>query len=1045
MLYGDPGAVIPLNIPPTTGVVQLSIPPGLIVARRVAKAGFQAVSINWPFNSALPVVLSNGDALSSRVPVQLIGTGNSASGMMELSRGSYLQCAPLGVDFGTDSDPELTQTPHRLRCSFKGIVPKADGALLFYMIGWGIGSIALTTRYGSDQLECMIGRGDRTEGGFFSTVLRKPGVEQLLEVEWRDMPGAVGGTISFFIDRKPAGGPFRTKLKPRIAPEMDFSVNAALGNTRQAVDGLTVRELGITFDRPVVDYSYPPVTNGPFNGSDLADLVVDARTIMVPQPVKTLAWRVADGSVSTIDVTIGPLFVPAGQAYKAVLEDWSTGQPVGHPNVLVMTRIAVQNCRFEDDWLGTAQPAWIECLPEGPVPNINGIDYRCEAIRRGDYVQFQFGYDCDASTMPSNPFGDPTGRNSYMIPHKWRIYDSDDLPIAVVETPDGGPLNGPQKPHLFAGKGDGRGCAIISKEAGWYPHGTVRSGVIWRSGDPGSHDPAAVRRTAPLFDLSVPFGCHLDYSVNGCDLRIFTGGSGNEGQANGFGNIRVIPWKQSDYATMIGNADRTRDPFGALLYSANSMAANAALWLQYTPFNIQGRSPGTGPGGQRDDRQIIPEPVAWYIDRPEGVRPHDGIPWRMIAFDYLTGYASDPVHAFERGRNIPLFKGNARRPIAARNHYYGPGNLGLPANQAWYQQGGRAHGWQKGANPLTVVVPYAGNTPATPYFGTFQTDKLHGHQFPGWGSLLFRTPEFAFLGHRFWDQNRLYSNDIIGDPWLDLWSSREGAWAYLHAALAWKTASASSQRLYSRAEVLDFTLYDFEHFHDSHYNANPGFLHPPVNLMPRGRVDIGLATYAAAQFFGIVAKDDNRIYQHDFSIGYWLSALAAGEKLGFNDALRRASPKVGAVIDWLIAMHRKRIVGRILGSPQLPPVDGSNYLVGIWTVEHIAAAGGQVARLPQGYSDLERLCGKTPSWDKYLDNGREVNRDGQAMDQLIAGPSLLRYLLRQEGEDLVAAQSVANRWREQKKAEELAKRDRAGSDWFVYLQATNNPARPVQA
>ena len=35
--------------------------------------------------------------------------------------------------------------------------------------------------------------------------------------------------------------------------------------------------------------------------------------------------------------------------------------------------------------------------------------------------------------------------------------------------------------------------------------------------------------------------------------------------------------------------------------------------------------------------------------------------------------------------------------------------------------------------------------------GTFQIDKLHGHQFPGWGSLLFRTPEFAFLGHRFWD------------------------------------------------------------------------------------------------------------------------------------------------------------------------------------------------------------------------------------------------------------------------------------------------------
>lgn len=1044
MIYGDPGTVIPLNIVPVGGEVQLSVPPGLAIARRSSKPGFRAVNAVWSFASGTSTVVGRGDALPAPVLVRLHGPGNVAAGKIALSRSSFLHGAPLGVDFGTDPDPALTQTPHRLRCSFKGVVPRADGAMLFYMIGWGVGSIALTTRYGSDQLECAIGRGDRTEGGFYSSALRKPGVEQLLEVEWRDMPGAAGGTISFFIDGKPAGGPFRTKMKPRIAPEMDFSVNAALGNTRQAIDGLKVRELRIGFDRPVTDLSYSPVASGALQGADLPDLVIDARAVRTPQPARTLAWRMPDGSVSTLDITIGPLSVPPGHAYKAVLEDWSSGQAVAHPHQLVMTRVAAQNCRFEDSWLGTAQPAWIECLPEGPVPNIAGIDYRCEAIRCSDYVQFQFGYDWDAATMPANPFGDPTGKHSYMVPHKWRIYDRDDLPIAVVETPDGGPLNGTDKPHLFAGKSDGRGCAITSNTDRWYPHGTVRSGVIWRSADPGSHDQAGIRRAVPLFDLSVPFGCHLDYSVNGFDLRIFTGGAGNEGQANGFGNIRVIPWTQSDYATMVGNAGRTRDPFGVMLYSANSMAANAALWLQYTPFNVQGRSPVTGPGGQRDDRQIIAEPVAWHIDRPDGLRPHDGTPWRAIALDYLTGYVSDPIHAFEKGRNTPLFKGNARRPVAARNHYYGPGNLALPANQAWYQQGGHAHGWQKGANPLAVVVPYAGNTPSTPYFGTFQIDKAHGHQYPGWGSLLFRTPEFAFLGHRFWDQNRLYSNDIIGEPWLDLWSSREGAWAYLHAALAWKTASASSTRLYSRAEVLDFARFDFELFHDTHYAADPGFLHPPANVMPNGQVDMRLAAYAAARHFGIVAKADDRIYQHEFFIGYWLSALAAAEKLGFNDALRSVSPKVRAVLDWLIAMHRKRIVGRILEAPQLPPY-GGNYMVGIWGIDHITRVGGEVARLPRRYAELEQLWGKTPSWDKYVEGEREVNRDGQAMDQLIAGPSLLRYLLRQEGEDVVAAQAVAQRWREQKKAEELAKRDRAGSDWFVYLQATNNPARPVQS
>ncbi|KRB86047.1 hypothetical protein ASE00_04695 [Sphingomonas sp. Root710] len=1045
MIYGDPGTVIPLNIPPGRGDHVLSVPPGLVVARRVATPGHQPVGAGWSFAAGSAFVMSSGDALPARVPLAVIGPGVAQSGMMRLDRSAYLQSKPLGVDFGTSSDPARTQTPHRLRCSFRGIVPaKVDGALLFAMTGWGTGSIMLSTRYGSDQLECTIGRGDQTEGGFFSTAMRRPGVEQLLEVEWRDGSGA-GGTISFFIDGKPAGGPFRTKIKPRVAAGMDFSVNASLGNMRQAIDGLLVREIRVGFDRPVTNYSYPLVVSGPVDGAILPDLVVDARAVTAPQPARTLAWRGADGSVATLDVTIGPIDVRPGQAYKAILEDWSSGKPVAHPHELVMTRIAAQNCRFEDDWLGAAQSAWIECLPQGPVPNIGGIDYRCEAIRCGDYVQFQFGYDWDAATMPANPFGDPSGKHSYMVPHKWRIYDTDDLPIAVIETPDGGPLNGNDKPYLFSGPHDPRGCAMISSTDRWYPHGTVRSGVIWRSGDPGSHDQAGIRRTVPLFDLSIPFGCHLDYSVNGFDLRIFSGGQGNEGQANGFGNIRVIPWKQSDYRKMTGSAGRTRDPYGRMLYSANSMAANAALWLEYTPFNVQGRSPVTGSGGMRDDRQIIPEPVAWHINLPDGVRPHDGLPWRAIALDYLTGYVSDPVHAFEKGRNIPLFKGNARRPIVARNHYYGPGDSAVPEAQAWYQQGGRVPNWLRETAPLKVTVPYAGDTPSTPYFGTFQVDKLHGHQFPGWGSMLFRTPEFAFLGHRFWDQNRLYSNDILSDPWLDLWSSREGAWAFLHAALAWKTASAASQRLYSRAEVLDFAVFDLELFHDRHYAATPGFLNPPINLMPNGKVEMHLAAYAAAQYFGPVAKDDGRIYQHEFSIGYWLSALAAGEKLGFNTALRSASPKARAVLDWLIAMHRKRIVGRINEAPNLPPIDGSNYLVGIWTADHIAKAGGEVARLPRRYAELEPLWGKTAKWDVYRDDRGTVSRDGQAMDQLIAGPSLLRYLLGQTGDDLIAAQSTANGWRDTKKAEELAKGEQAGSGWFTCLQATNNPAKAVQS
>lgn len=1045
MIYGDPGSIVPLNIAASSGDYQLSVPPGLPVAREVQTPGFRAASAVWRLAGANGAVLSSGDALDSPIALEPGGAVRATPAGIALNRNSYLQSKGLGLDFGTSGDPKKTQVPHRMRCSFRGIVPRANGALLFYMIGWGVGAITLFTRYGSDQLEAAIGRGDGTEGGFVSTALRKPGVEQLLEVEWKDSPAGPGGTIAFFIDGKPAGGPFATKTKPRVAPEMFFSVNAALGNTRQAIDGMVVREMRIDIDLPETRYSYPPVASGPVKGADLPRLVVDARTVREPQPARTLAWRGPDGAVSTLDVTIGPLDVPPGQPFKAVLMDWSSGAGVPHPRELVMTRLAAQNCRFEDDWLGQAQPAWTECLPQGPVPVIDGIAYRCEAIRSGDYAQFQFGYDWDAGMMPANPFGDPTGKNAYMVPHKWAIYDRDDKLLATIERPDGGPLNGTDVPHLYQGPLDGRGCAMISKEHRWYPHGTVRSGIIWRNRDPGNHDQAGIRAAVPLFDLSIPFGSHVDFSINGFDLRIFQGGAGNDGQANGFGNVRVMPWTQSDYATMVGRAYKTRDPYGALLYSANAMAANAALWLQYTPFNIQGRSPVTGPGGMRDDRQLMPEPVACYVGQPEGQRPHDRLAWRTIALDYLTGYVSDPVHAFEKGRNVPLYKGNARRPVSFRNHYYGPGDQGLPADRSWFQQGGRLWDVVKGTNPLRVAVPYAGDVPSRPYFGTTQIDKAHGHQFPGWGSLLFRSPEFAFLGHRFLDQNRLYLNYIVGDPWFSLWTSREGAWAFLHAALAWKTASAGSQRLYSRAEILDYAVFDFEAFHSRHFTGPVGFHRPPTNLIRDGVVDMDGAIYAAAQYFGIVAKDGGRLFQHEFYVGYWLTVLAAGEKLGFNTALRRASAKAGAVLDWLIAMHRKRVVGRILKGANLWPMDGYNYLAGLWTVDHIKAAGGDVARLPHDYAGLESLWGRAESWDSFkVSDGRTISRDGQAMDQLIAAPSLLRYLLGQSGDDLVEAQAVANRWREQKKAEELAKGERAGEGWFRYLQATTNPATAAQ-
>jgi hypothetical protein len=1046
MIYGAPGTVFPLGImaPGAGASFQLSIPLGLLVAKAVPTISYPRVSASWRFAAAAGTTASTGDAYALPLGVSVLLNPGAITrllgGRLQLNRDSYLKSAPMGFDFDVTADPATTETPRKLRLSFRGILPLTVGTtLLIDLFAWGRGRMCLNVAW-TGAVQCWIGRGDDSQT-FTSTIIRLPGIEQTIDVEWINNLTGPGGTISFYLEGEKAGGPFTTTVKPRLPADIEMYSNASLGNTTDSVDGLVVRTVTVSFLRKQIDYSYVALSGGTVSRDDLEALVVDARAATTSQPAQTLSYVAADGTVTTLDVTVGAFTVPVGQAYKAVLEDWSSGQGVAHPRELVMTRIAAQNCAFEDATLGARQEPWIECLPQGEVPNIAGINYYCEAIRFGGYVQFQFGYDWDIQQMPFNPFGDPTGKRSYMVPHKWRIHDTQGTLLATIETPDGQPLNGTDKAKIFEGPFDGRGCAMVGPGNRWYPHGTVRSGLIWRSADPGAHLAADVRGAIPIFDLSVPFDSHTDYSVNGFDLRIFCGGTGSDGQANGFGNIRAISWEPTDYETARLSTDVTADPYHASLFSTASLTANAALWLRYTPFNVQGRSPITGPGGTRDDRQVIAEPLARYASAPTSTRAHDGRPWREIALHYLTGYVSDAIHAFEGGRNLPLFKGRSARPIVMRNHYYGPGVLSVPENQAYFAQGGRVGDVVASVSPLRVKTPGSGDTPETPYFGTTQIDKAHGHQFPGWGSLLFRTPEFAFLGHRFWDQNRLYSNDIIAS--IDLWSTRDGAWAFMHAALAWKTASRNSPRLYSRAEILEFVVRDFETFHSRYYASSPGFLNPPTNILTNGEFNDLNALFAAVPMFGMLSHGGGQLSQADFQIGYWLSALGAAEKLGFNAALRAASAKVGQVLDFLIACHRKRIVGRLTQAPRIQPFGGS-YTVSIWNAAQAKAVGGDVAGMPRTYADVQKATGASASWDYYEDGGALQSRDGQAIDQLIAGPAILRYLLGLSGDDILAAQAVANGWRQQKISEEMARGSQAGSTWFRYLQATNNPPTASQ-
>src|SRR5690606_15375596 len=136
----------------------------------------------------------------------------------------------------------------------------------------------------------------------------------------------------------------------------------------------------------------------------------------------------------------------------------------------------------------------------------------------------------------------------------------------------------------------------------------------------------------------------------------------------------------------------------------------------------------------------------------------------------------------------------------------------------------------------------------------------------------------------------------------------------------------------------------------------------------------------------------DRVGQHDFMIGYWVSALHMAERLGFNDAMRDASPKCEAIVNWLITMNQKRITGRLNDGMLINASDDADYVTPLWTEAQMATANGDVASLPHTYTEIATAQGANtaPSWDTYRDSsGDTLSRDGQAMDQLLAGPSLL--------------------------------------------------------
>jgi hypothetical protein len=382
-----------------------------------------------------------------------------------------------------------------------------------------------------------------------------------------------------------------------------------------------------------------------------------------------------------------------------------------------------------------------------------------------------------------------------------------------------------------------------------------------------------------------------------------------------------------------------------------------------------------------------------------------------------------------------------------RNHYYGPGEGSTPADQAWYTNGGRLYEIEIGLNPLRVDE-YRGPAENRPFFSFFQTDNLHAHQFPGLGSLLWKTPEFAMLQTSFWDQDRLYGNVWLGGPYSGgSWCTRDGAWMFMHMALAWKVASSTSDRLYSREDVLAFAQTDMEYFHDHFYASTPGFANPSSTM---GDNYYNKLFYVADRF-GCAFNDADTNF-NGFHALYHLAALAYANRMGFIDALRATSTKCATVIDWIISRYRKSVVG-LLTETTSPFVFGTNYSTAIWSSAMFDAAGGDLTTLPQNWAEVTAAFPPGgPDWHHSYGYGDGMDnpptstdpRNDDAQDFLLAGPSLLKYGLGLTGSDLDEAEAIAHGYREERRTEEQARGAGAGDVWFTYSKLSFQPLLPLE-
>ncbi len=527
---------------------------------------------------------------------------------------------------------------------------------------------------------------------------------------------------------------------------------------------------------------------------------------------------------------------------RVVIEDWSTGSAVDAGTIVLDSFIRAD--RFEDRNLASDCRGWIEygVGSTANLPVLDGVQFSAKAldIRTGGIygnrsyrvmvAMRAIGNNRDGVPLVDGLFGDPRGVNHFPRAHKVRIESVGGQVLKTIEMRDGLPMNDPSLPNLLytwdvvtPRQTNGSYDTLTNFQVAlpdskamrpWCAAGTLY--VAFFGDENKSSD--ATRSYVPRVHAAL---WRRDNSLsraiyNGEDVHIIDKGGVN---GNGAEHAEVIKKWAIPYDQVGSTPVAPNEPSFPNSGSFNWQNAFRSGW-GYEPGAYGGITRRSGPGGVRVDRTAAMQEFL-QMQFTSTVRPTDGANTEEIARNFALNCANYPVHYPKDMRTldpINVYSDQPQPTVIGREvwpvqHYYGGPVTGHPAEIRIYDNYG--NGGNVIASAIEASMPGVGSAMTTAkghVRNGWMPDTEHNNRIgAAWSTLLYSDPLFRRMYEFVMLETsmspvvgrgtfQIYSNSFSGEVQAhQFWNSRSNVLPFIHATMAWWTATQNSE--YNRALI----------------------------------------------------------------------------------------------------------------------------------------------------------------------------------------------------------------------------------------------------